>query len=440
MSHQSAAGARLARGAVGVGVLQVAGILLALASTVVLARALGDVGFGAYSYALTWGIVLIGPATFGLGPILTREVAAGLETGQFGRVRAVRRWAVVVTALASAAVLLVGFPVILGAARWLDPNHVAPLLVGLPVAALSAAAHVGRQMLLGLRRIVAAQAAETVLRPALVLAGVGGAWFAGLPVDAVVALVLYGAATVVSIAWMGWQIVRATPPEVGASAPERDPTWLRSAAPVLVLSVARDLNAEAGTLVIGSLLSAGDVGLFRVATRLAALPTYLLTAVNFSFQPVAAGLFARGDLRAIEVLGVRASRVAVLLALPVILVLVLAGGPLLSLFGPSFPAAAPALAVLALGHLFNVASGSVAVVLVACRREDDAMRGLLVSCGVTLVANAALIWAFGLIGAAVATALGLVVWNAALTWFAWKRLNIVPAAFSWRSTRTPEPE
>jgi O-antigen/teichoic acid export membrane protein len=437
---ESTAGARLVRGAVGVGLLQLVGIFLAFASAVVLARALGEDGFGAFSYALTWGLVLLGPATFGLGPILTRETAAGLETGRFGRVRAVRRWAVRVTAIASAVVVGLALVGVLAGRRWLDPVQVDPLLVGVPVAALSAVTLVCRHLLLGLRRVVVAQVAESVVRPAVVLVGVGGAWLAGAPVSAVDALVLYGAATLVGLAWMLWQIRRATPPEVSAAGDDPDPTWLRSAAPLLVTSVARDLNAEAGTLMIGSLLSAGDVGLFRAATRLAALPTYILTAVNLSFQPVAAGLFAKGDLRGIESLGIRASRVALLLALPIVAALLLAGGPMLSLFGPAFPAAAPALAVLALGHLFNVSCGSIGVVLVACRREDDAMRGLLLSCGVTLVANAVLIWAYGLMGAAVATALGLVVWNVALTWYAWRRLGIVPAAFSWRSARSDPPK
>jgi O-antigen/teichoic acid export membrane protein len=291
---------------------------------------------------------------------------------------------------------------------------------------------VARHHLLGLRRVVTAQVAESVLRPALVLAAVGGVWMAGWSLDATATTGLYGAASAVGLGFLVWRITTSTPAEVVTAAPDPDPLWLRAALPLLVTGIARDLNAEAGMLVMGTFLPPDDAGLFRAATRLASLPTFVLTAMNLSFQPVAAALFATGDLAAIERLGVRASRVAVVLSLPIVAVFLLAGGPVLSVFGPGFSEAAPALAILAFGHLFNVACGSVGVILVACRREDDAARGLVFSCVVTLAANLVLVSTLGLIGAAIATTLGLVVWNVALSWLTWARLGIVPAAFSWR--------
>ncbi|MEQ1569245.1 MAG: polysaccharide biosynthesis C-terminal domain-containing protein, partial [Myxococcota bacterium] len=201
---------------------------------------------------------------------------------------------------------------------------------------------------------------------------------------------------------------------------------------VLLTAVARDLNAEGGMLILGSMLPSAEVGLFRAATRLASLPSTVLAALNLSFQPVAARLFAAGNLDEIERLGVRASRIAVGLATPLVLLFLLAGGPVLGVFGPAFTAAAPALAILTLGHLFNVACGSVGVILIACRREDDAARGLVLSAVISLALNVVLVWWLGLVGAAIATALGLVVWNVALSWFTWARLGILPAAFSWR--------
>lgn len=435
-------GAFLVRGALGIGGLQVVSIGLQFATVVVLARALGEAGFGAYSYALTWALVLLGPATFGIGPIVTRETAAGVATGEGWRVRGVRRFALITTLCASSAVVLAGWAVVAVARPYLDPEQVPPLVIGMPVTALSAGALVARHALIGLRRPVIAQVAESVLRPALVLAVVGGAWGLGWPVDAAQAMMAYGAATVIGLGYLGWQIHRASGdlPAGSAAPPDAgDPGWLRSALPLLVTSVARDLNAEAGILVVGSVLGAGDVGLLRAATRFASMPTYLLTAVNLSFQPVAAALFAKGELARIEALGVRASRIAVALSLPVVGVCLVAGGPLLSLLGDGFVRAAPALAVLALGHLFNVACGSVGVILIACRREDDAARGLLLSCVVTVAANLGFGLAFGLNGAAAATALGLVIWNVALTWFCWKRLGIVPAAIPWPFPRKATP-
>ncbi|MEQ1501509.1 MAG: oligosaccharide flippase family protein [Myxococcota bacterium] len=431
----SSPGRFLARASLGVGGLQVASLILVFGSAIALARILGEDGYGAYSYATTWSLVLLGPATFGLGPIATRETAAAIELGNPGRIKAVRAFAARTTAIASVVVIAAGLVALAVARPWIDPRNVAPLRVALPMTAASATLLVCRHLLLGHRRVFAAQLAESVVRPLIVLVGVGALWALGPGVDATGAVWVYAAASLVAAGFLFARLRRETSQALRDAAPDADPTWLRAAMPLLLTGLARDLNAEASVLIMGSLVAPDDVGLFRAAQRLASIPTFVLSAVNLVFQPVAAGLFAKGDLAAIEVLGVRASRVAVAISLPVLVVYWFEGRWVLSLFGPAFVDAAPALGILALGHLFNVACGSVGVILVACKREDDAARGLVMSCVVTLIANGVLIRSFGLNGAAIATSLGLVVWNVALSWFTWQRLHIVPAAFSWRRLR-----
>lgn len=428
-------GSFLLRGALRTGGMQIVSIGLTFGTAIALARILGEAGFGAYSYALTWGVVLLGPATIGFGPILTREIAANIETGRPGRVRAVRSFAIRTTTLASLVMIVGGVSFVFGVARWLEPANVGPLVVGMPVTAASAGVLVARQVLLGFRKVSTAQVAESVLRPALFLAAVGGVALAGIPLGASGAMGLYGVATVLSLGYLVQRIAVSTPPEVDAAVPDPDDGWLRAAMPLLLAGIARDLNSQGGVLVMGTMLSPEDVGLFRAAQRLSTLPMFVLSAVNLTFLPVASALFAKGDLAQIEVLGVRASRVVVLVSLPILLVFFVGGDLLLGLFGEGFVRAEPALWILGIGQLFNVACGSVGVILTACNREDDVARGLIVSCIITMAANVLFIALFGLMGAAIATSFGLVVWNSVLSWFTWRRLGIVPAAFSWRRLR-----
>jgi O-antigen/teichoic acid export membrane protein len=416
-------------GAIGAGAVHAAGAALTLANAVVLARVLGEAGFGAYVYATTWVLLLTHPASFGVAPLITRELAGAIRTGEHARVGALRSFAARVTATSTLAVLGTAAIVLLLDPPALGANPRPLLWLALPVTALSAAMLVARHWLLGLRAVVLAQVAESVLRPALVLGCVGLAWASGVEVTALFALAAFGAATAVGVASALVVAARMGP---WAPAGPADPAWLRASAPLLVTAVTRDLNAEASVLVMGSLLSPADVGLFRAASRLASLPTLVLTAMNVSLQPVAAGLAATGDMAQLERLGVRASRIATALSLPALLVFFVAGGPVLSIFGPGFAAAAPALAILSLGHLFNVACGSVGVILVAGKREADVARGFAASCVLSLGLSALLVPAWGLVGAALASASALVAWNLALTWVTWRRLGIVPAAVTWR--------
>ena len=316
-------GAFLLRGSVGTGLVQVLSIGLSFVTTVALARLMGEAGFGTYSYALTWSLLLLGPATAGIGPVLTRETAAGIETGQWGRVAGVRRFVLGLAALATALVLGAALPLVGLSMKVKGFDQGLALLVGVPVTALGAALLLARHRLLGLRRVVTAQFAESVLRPLLLLVLVGTAWGAGVPLGAAhgaaVVLGLYAAASAGTLLFVLWRIRAATPEPARTAEPESDSAWLRSAGPLLLTGIARDLNAEAGVLIMGSMLTPAEVGLYRAAQRLASLPTYVLTAINQVFQPVAASLFAKGDLEGIEVLGVRSSRVSVLLSLPFLL-------------------------------------------------------------------------------------------------------------------------
>ncbi|MEQ1571227.1 MAG: oligosaccharide flippase family protein, partial [Myxococcota bacterium] len=206
------AGRTLLRGALGVGALQVASMAVTFGSAVLLARVLGEDGFGAYSYATTWNLVLLAPASLGVGPIVTRETAAGLEKGEHGRVRALRSFALRSVATGGLAVVVLGVPLVWALRGQLDPLAVGPMLLAVPGTALSAAMLVARHHLLGLREVVVAQVAESLLRPLLVLGGVGAALALGWPVDATRTTGWYVAGSALGLVFLGWRIRAATPP------------------------------------------------------------------------------------------------------------------------------------------------------------------------------------------------------------------------------------
>ena len=86
--------------------LRVAFSGLSFAGSVLLGRLLGEEGFGAYSYALAW-IVLIGiPAILGMDQLLARDIAAYHATSQWGPLRGLLRQATVAALIASLGIAL----------------------------------------------------------------------------------------------------------------------------------------------------------------------------------------------------------------------------------------------------------------------------------------------------------------------------------------------
>ncbi len=98
-------------------------------------------------------------------------------------------------------------------------------------------------------------------------------------------------------------------------------------------------------------------------------------------------------------------------SLAVTVALVAFGGPILSLFGKSFRAGWPALAVYAVGQLVSVSNGPVGWLMNLTGHHSRAAVVNAVSAGICLVGYLVLIPLFGLVGAAAANAGAVAVKN-----------------------------
>jgi O-antigen/teichoic acid export membrane protein len=86
------------------------------------------------------------------------------------------------------------------------------------------------------------------------------------------------------------------------------------------------------------------------------------------------------------------------------------------------------LIILAAGQLINVAFGSVGLFLTMTGYERDTLRGQVIALVVNALAAVILIPPYGAVGAALAVAIGLVTWNAALAISFVQRLGFRPSA------------
>src|SRR4051794_39138247 len=164
----------VARGAGSAFAVRVAGSACGFGSAVLLTRALGATGYGAYAWALAWTVALARPAGLGATLLLTRHVAAAeLHDRPGSRLLATRVAGVV--AVAAAVIALVVALVIL-VVRVADHQSETTLLVALP--ALPAAALIGipQGVLQGLGRPGLGVLPATLLQQAPFLAVVLLAW------------------------------------------------------------------------------------------------------------------------------------------------------------------------------------------------------------------------------------------------------------------------
>lgn len=407
----------LLRSGAGSFVLQIAAAVLSVGGAVVLARILGPEQYGAYAFAMGVASLLVIPTTLGLPSLVVRDVAALATRERWSELRGLLGWAApTVTGASVAAAAVVA---LLVAVFDLGPDgaHTA-LLLAMAVVPLAALVQLGGAALRGLRKVVLGHFHETVLRPALALLVVAGAYgVAGDAVDAGWAVGAQLVAGVVAVVLVVGFTVRHLPRAVRAATPERHTRmWLGAALPMMFIGAAQVINVNADVVMVGAIEGVESAGLYRAASRGARAVVFVLFAANTVLQPVVASMYARGEIERLQRVLTRSVRLVAVVALPAAGVLIVAGEPLLrGVFGTEFGVAATALAILAGGQLVNGLVGSAGTVLTMTGHERDVAVAVAVAAAVNIVLNAVLVPLFGIEGAASATAVSMVTWNVILT-------------------------
>ena len=394
---------RLGRGASVSFAVQSTGVAMRYVSSAALARWLGAAGFGAYTYAINLSQLLATPCNLGGENSALRfvpEYRAKRETALLRGVLRVFRvvplgLGLLVATLAALVVLAVGS----------GPTSTEVLLLALVAVPFFALVDVQTVLGRSFGSLFWALLPGLVLLPLALMLAVGAIVAAGHRPTAEQA-VLVGVVVVVVVAACQTVVLRrVSRAEVPGRTARYDPrTWLRVSMPLLLVSSLNVVFQRVDVLLVGLFLDASDAGVYAMAFRTAALASFFQTAMNTTVAPRIASLFWSGRSEELEATVLRAIRLVFLPSLAVTAVLVAFGGPILSLFGKSFRAGWPALAVYAVGQLVSVSNGPVGWLMNLTGHQSRAAVVNAVSAGLCLAGYLVLIPLFGLVGAAAANA------------------------------------
>lgn len=166
------------------------------------------------------------------------------------------------------------------------------------------------------------------------------------------------------------------------------------------------------TLILGHLATAEEVGTYTVATRLVGLAIFVLNPINSAFVPSVARLHHLGDRHGVDVAYGAANRWIIRLSVPAFILLLVFPADLLGLFGGGYASAAVVTVVLAVGQLANAAAGPCGSVLNMTGLVRLSLADNVAALVLNVVLNLLLIPRLGVLGAAIAWSLSLVLVNA----------------------------
>jgi O-antigen/teichoic acid export membrane protein len=180
-----------------------------------------------------------------------------------------------------------------------------------------------------------------------------------------------------------------------------------------LLAGASIVNSRLDTLMLGFLAPNAQVAFYRVAAAAAIFASFALQAANVALGPRVSTLYSKGAIDELNELLRSTGRRVFLFSVGVALIGVVLGSPAISfLYGEDFLPAYQPLLVLFVGYVMSAFAGPVNTVLAMTGNQNRALFALLIGGGTNVGLNFLLIPTYGALGAAFASAISFLIWNA----------------------------
>ncbi len=414
-------------------VVQVVGAGLSYAVQVLLARFLGVSHYGVYAYLIVWIGFAALVASLGLPAASLRFLPMYKSTGDWARIHGFMRTisrATFAAAIAMAAAAC-GVALLLHALGRL--SHPSTLLLGAVLVPAFAGSMLFTEVARAGHRVGAAFAPPMIARPALIAVGATVLYVSRgmLTTSAAIAITVVASYIVLLAQYVLTRRLFVAPTSQHRPMLERR-EWLGVGVTLLAAGAFTITLMQVDIVIVGAMLGSRDAGIYAAASKTATLVSFVIIAVNAAATPHFSSLWALGRVEELQRLVTKLASVIFWPSLAISAGIAALSGPLLELFGPGFRAAQASLLVLLVGQMINAAAGSVGYLLTLTGYHREATWALGLSAVACIALAVAGVAAFGLIGAALGSSVGFLLWNGSLYWLVRRKLGIRASFFTTR--------
>lgn len=416
----------LLKGATGTAFLKVSNTVLTMGVGVLLARLLGPEDYGIYAYVLSI-ITLLGlPTKAGLPTLVIRETAM---------YQLQEKWALLRGLLVLSNGFVIGFSILVAlisgiiiSQGWFTFDNVSSniFLWSLWLLPLIAFGNLRGATLKGLRKVVIGQLPEELIRPLFLIILLFSSLVLGISIDSKIAMQFTVVAALIAFIVGAVLLSRHIPKEVRSTVPNFQLSiWISSLIPLSLITGIQIINAQVGTVVLGSLGLNEDIGLLKVATSAAMLASTTLMMFNTVLAPHIVRLWKQEQYDKLTRMLKLTARGSFVVTLFVCIILYIWGREIIELlFGVEFSGSYAALVILLIGQIVSTAVGSVGLILKQLNLEKKVLIASILSLVLNFVFCVVLAPLYGMIGIAVSYAVSIAIWNLLNWYFALKHANL----------------
>lgn len=419
-------------------IIQLLSILSTFFISLLLARILGAEGYGVLSYAFSWVTLLGVFANLGLGVLIVREVAKYNTQQNWSYLKGLLIWSKYVVVGISIVLLLLAEGIIFFIEIPGDVQMRYGLMLAIPALPFLALTSLNKGTLQGLQQMIAGQLPDKTFRPLLFLFLVvccyiliqdqfNVYWAVGLNVIAFAVMFLGST----------WLLQRHSPVrEMKVESKFQTTIWLKSGLAFLLIHSMFEIETQTDIIMLGSLADSQQVGIYNIAKRLSKFVTIFHFILGIALAPVISRYYVKQTLDQLQQLITKSIRWVFILSFIPFLIFIIGGFWVLSIFGNQFITGHTSLLILSATQMVIVISGSVSYLLYMTGHEREAAKSVGVGVVVNIVLNALLIPQLGMTGAAIATFVSVICWNAMMVVVVAKKTGIHSTIFGrWKKDR-----
>jgi O-antigen/teichoic acid export membrane protein len=188
--------------------------------------------------------------------------------------------------------------------------------------------------------------------------------------------------------------------------------WRSSAIPLFFLGGIQTFGAQSDVFLLGLLSESEEVGVFKSMYQVSLLVIFSLSAVNAISSPLIVKDFETNNFSGLKKLLINFCSINFFIALSIAIPLLFFGEHIIEfLYGPEYLSGILCLQILVIGRIINTTFGSANQFLKMMGEEKKAFYGILIGVLTSILLNIILIPIYGIVGSAIASSIGLVMWN-----------------------------
>lgn len=385
-------------------IVKVAGMIIGFLVSIFLGRTIGADGLGIINLSQRIVNILIVVGLFGIQQVIIKEVAIAHNKKDYIHIGNVMRSAYLINGCITLilSVILILLSPWLANSVFMEPRLTYPLIIALVVMTPQVFSRIYSSGLVGYRKIWQSNLVDKTLSLAttgflLLLIYLIGYDITVINVAICFAIGRVGVTITVGFYWNSIFKTKNKKRLIGSQ-------LMKTSVPLFFVAISGIIMTNADAIILGTIVSADEVGLYTVAARIALLTSFFLQITNSAVAPKIAALYENNKFRELRIMLRRVTLTLGILAAGFLLFFIVFGKYLLSIWGEEFIRAYWILVILSVGQFVNTATGAVGIVLIMTNHEKIQRNISVIFTIFYLIFNIVLGRIYGIIGIALGTA------------------------------------